>query len=242
MRGIPFISIPTTLLSQVDAGVGGKTGANLKSGKNLIGSFHQPLVVLTDTSLLSTLPEREFRAGLFEIVKCGVIASEPLFRLMTKSSESILKRDVPLVEHLIAESVRIKCEVVSADEREGGLRRILNFGHTIGHAFEAETEYKRFLHGEAVALGMKAAAWLSWAAGTCDEITAREIIEAVDLYGPVPSAADLDPERILARLAKDKKTVRGTVHFVLATKIGETKVVTGLEDSLILDSIRRAIE
>lgn len=241
MRGVPFISVPTTLLAQVDAGVGGKTGANLKSGKNLIGAFHQPLVVLADTLLLITLPERELRAGLFEVLKCGVIRSKSLFRTMVNKSRLILQRDAVTLEALIAESVRIKCEVVSADEKEQGVRRILNFGHTIGHALEAETKYARFLHGEAVGLGMKAAAILSQLAGRADESVASDIIEAVDLYGPIPSAADLDPQKLLGRLAKDKKTIRGSVHFVLTTGIGSTEVVSGLTDDLVLDAIRQAI-
>ena len=241
MRGVPFISVPTTLLAQVDAGVGGKTGANLTSGKNLIGAFHQPLAVLSDTSLLATLPERELRAGLFEVLKCGIIRSEPLFRTMTGGAGLVLGRDPATLETLIAESVRIKCEVVSADEKEMGVRKILNFGHTIGHAIEAETHYTRFLHGEAIGLGMKAAAWLSHSAGKLDEAVAREIADAVDLFGPIPLAADLDPERRLARLAKDKKTIRGSVHFVLATRIGATEVVSGLDDTLVLDAIKKAI-
>ena len=241
MRGVPFISAPTTLLAQVDAGVGGKTGANLKSGKNLIGAFHQPLAVLADTSLLATLPERELRAGLFEVLKCGIIRSEPLFRTMVNDASLVLKRDAATIEMLIAESVRIKCEVVSADEKEQGLRKILNFGHTVGHAIEAETNYSRFLHGEAVGLGMKAAAWLSHSAGKIGESIAREIVDAVDLYGPVPPASDLKPERLLARLAKDKKTIRGSVHFVLATGIGSTEVVSGLDDAMVLEAIGKAI-
>jgi len=242
MRGVPFLSVPTTLLAQVDAGVGGKTGANLKSGKNLIGAFHQPLAVLTDPSLLATLPEREYRAGLFEVLKCGVIRSPPLFRLLAADPAPVLRRDPAVVERMIAESVRIKCEVVSSDEKEHGLRRILNFGHTIGHAIEAETGYTRYLHGEAVGLGMKAAAWLSLLARRCSPEVTRQIVDSVDLYGPIPSAADLSPERLLARLGSDKKTIRGAVHFVLATAIGSTEVVSGLEDSLILEALRKALE
>ena len=242
MRGVPFLSVPTTLLAQVDAGVGGKTGANLQSGKNLIGAFHQPLVALADPSLLSTLPEREYRAGVFEVLKCGVIRSEPLFRLLSDNPEPVRRREPAVVEEMIAESVRIKCEVVSADEKEQGLRRILNFGHTVGHAMEAETGYMRYLHGEAVGLGMKAAAWLSQFAGRCSPEVAREIVDAVESYGPIPAANDLSPESLLARLAKDKKTLRGTVHFVLATSIGSTEVVSGLDESLILEAIRKALQ
>ncbi|MCX6628806.1 MAG: 3-dehydroquinate synthase, partial [Candidatus Solibacter sp.] len=150
MRGIPVLQIPTTLLAQVDAAIGGKTAVNLVSGKNLIGSFHQPLAVLTDPAILDTLPEREYRAGLYEIIKAGIIREPKLFTYLTDSRASVLARKPVAVDHIIAESVRMKAEVVSSDEREGDLRRILNFGHTFGHALEAETEYKRFLHGEAV--------------------------------------------------------------------------------------------
>jgi 3-dehydroquinate synthase len=241
MRGVPFVSIPTTLLAQVDAGVGGKTGANLKSGKNLIGSFHQPLAVLIDPTLLKTLPEREYRAGLYEIIKCGIIASEPLFRILAGRRADVVARNPEVLELLIAEAVRIKCEVVSADEKEGGVRRILNYGHTVGHAIEAETEYKRYLHGEAVALGMKAAAWLAVSTGRASEAVAKEIVAILDAYGSVPSAADLDPAHLLARLAQDKKTIRGNVHFVLATQIGKTEVVSGIEDAPVLAAIAKAL-
>ena len=242
MRGIPVIQIPTTLLAQVDAAVGGKTGANLVSGKNLIGSFHQPLVVLTDPDVLGTLSEREYRAGLFEVIKCGIIRSEPLFRLMQNEAPRVLAREPEAVEHMIAESVRIKCEVVSADEREGGLRKILNYGHTIGHAFEAETQYQRFLHGEAVALGMKAAANLGRLTGKCSPAVCEEIIEVVNRYGPLPALDGIPVDNLLARLVKDKKTIQGTVHFVLATGIGTTEVVSGLPTDLVREAIASAFE
>jgi 3-dehydroquinate synthase len=241
MRGVPLIQCPTTLLAQVDAGVGGKTGANLAGGKNLIGAFWQPLAVLADPDVLSTLPRREYLAGLHEVVKCGIIASEPLFRVMQNRPNQVLAAESETVERIIAESVRIKCEVVSADEREGGLRRILNFGHTVGHAIEAETGYARFLHGEAVALGMKAATHLSRLTGRLPEAVAGEILACIDLYGPVPSAADLPVESLFARLAKDKKTVRGSVHFVLATGIGATEVVSGIDPELVRNAIELAI-
>src|ERR1039458_5741825 len=165
MRGIPVIQIPTTLLAQVDAAVGGKTGVNLVAGKNLIGSFHQPLAVLIDPSVLASLPPREYRAGLYEVIKHGIIRSEPLFRFLAERNASVLARQPEAVDRIIAESVGIKAQVVSADEREGGLRRILNFGHTFGHALEAETGYTRFLHGEAVAFGMRAAVYLAQMSG-----------------------------------------------------------------------------
>ncbi len=153
MRGLPVIQVPTTLLAQVDAASGGKTGVNLVGGKNLVGSFHQPLAVLIDPDVLSTLPPREYRAGLFEVIKCGIIRDPALFRLLAERSGDVLGMNADAVDQLIAAAVKIKTEVVSEDEREGDLRRILNFGHTIGHALEAETEYVRFLHAEAVDWG-----------------------------------------------------------------------------------------
>ncbi|MBI5083996.1 MAG: 3-dehydroquinate synthase [Acidobacteria bacterium] len=237
MRGVPVVQVPTTLLAQVDAAVGGKTGANLTSGKNLVGAFHQPLVVLTDPSVLHTLPEREYRAGLFEVIKHGIIASEPLFRLMQLERPSVLARDPAAMQQMIAESVRIKSEVVSADEKEGGLRRILNFGHTVGHAFEAETSYTRFLHGEAVGLGMKAAAHLSRLTGRLDAPTCQDILDVVDAYGPFPTLDGIQTENLFARLVNDKKSILGRVHFVLATRIGATEVAAGLAPELIREAI-----
>ncbi|MGJ5814361.1 3-dehydroquinate synthase [Paludibaculum fermentans] len=237
MRGIPVIQIPTTLLSQVDAAVGGKTGANLVGGKNLIGSFHQPLAVLTDPDVLATLPEREYRAGLFEVIKHGVIACEPLFRLMQNEQPRVMAREPGAVEQMVAESVRIKCEVVTADEKEMGLRKILNFGHTVGHAMEAETKYAHFLHGEAVGLGMIAATHLSRLAGRLSEDHSSEIIDVVNAYGPFPSTAPLSVDNLMPRLVKDKKAIQGTVHFVLATGIGSTEVVPGLPADLVREAI-----
>ncbi len=237
MRGIPVLQIPTTLLAQVDAATGGKTGVNLATGKNLIGSFHQPLAVLIDPEVLSTLPEREFRAGLFEVVKCGIIRDKALFELLHTRPSQVLALQPDLVDNLISAAVRIKAEVVTADEREGDLRRILNFGHTIGHAIEAETSYTRMLHGEAVAWGMLAATKLAELTGTLGSSPAKAIAETTLQYGPLPEVADLNPDRLVARLASDKKTMQGTVHFVLPTEIGSVKVVSGLEPQLI----RRAI-
>ena len=241
MRGVPVIQAPTTLLAQVDAAVGGNTAANLEAGKNLVGAFHQPLAVLTDPEVLATLPEREYRAGIQEVVKCGVIRSPELFQMMRDRSRDVLTRDPEVVERMIAESVRIKCEVVSADEREGGLRRILNFGHTVGHALEAETGYRRFLHGEAVGIGMKAAAHLSHLAGSLGPAARDEILETVDHYGPFPGLEGIEPDALMARLDKDKKAVRGSVHFVLATRIGQTEVVAGIEPAAVREAIRLAL-
>ena len=241
MRGIPVIQIPTTLLAQVDAAVGGKTGANLVSGKNLIGSFHQPLVVLIDPDVLKTLPPREYRAGLYEIIKCGVIRDASLFHTLDRDISQVFARDPALIEYIIAAAVRVKAEVVTADEREGDLRRILNFGHTIGHALEAETHYEEFLHGEAVAFGMRAATALAERTGYLNASDALSIYRVVERYGPIPSLQGVSAKNLAARLRSDKKTVQGKVHFVLPVKIGEVKIVTGVDEALVLESIESAL-
>ncbi|MCW5982197.1 MAG: 3-dehydroquinate synthase [Bryobacteraceae bacterium] len=242
MRGIPVIQIPTTLLAQVDAGVGGKTGVNLVSGKNLFGAFHQPLAVLIDPDVLATLPSREFRAGLYEVLKTGVIRSERLFNLMAERYAGILRLDPDLLLDIIAESVSIKAAVVSADERESDLRRILNFGHTIGHALEAETAYTRLLHGEAVAFGMRAATRLAALTGCLDAAAAARIVETIARYGPIPPLDGVSAPNLVRRLASDKKTVKGAVHFVLPVKIGDVKIVSGIDEGLVLDATRAALE
>jgi len=241
MRGVPVLQIPTTLLAQVDAAIGGKTGVNLVSGKNLIGSFHQPVAVLIDPAALDTLPEREYRAGLYEIVKAGVIRDEPLFRFLAEASGAVLAREARAVDRIIADAVRIKSDVVSADERESDLRRILNFGHTFGHALEAETQYTRFLHGEAVAWGMRAAVHLAQTTGRLTAGDAAAILETLRRYGPIPSLEGISAAHLQARLAHDKKTLRGKVHFVLPVGIGAVQVASGIEERLVLDAIRSAL-
>jgi 3-dehydroquinate synthase len=241
MRGIPVIQVPTTLLAQVDAAVGGKTGVNLVSGKNLIGSFHQPLVVLIDPDVLRSLPEREYRAGLYEIVKAGAIRDAELFHFMAQHADRVLKRDADALEHIIAEAVRIKAEVVTADERESGLRRILNFGHTIGHALEAETHYQRFLHGEAVAFGMHAATKLAETTGTLGAQDAAAIHAVVRRYGPIPPLDGISADNLVVRLGSDKKTVQGKVHFVLPTRIGDVAIVTGIDRAVIQEAVEAVL-
>ena len=241
MRGIPVIQVPTTLLAQVDAAVGGKTGVNLVSGKNLIGSFHQPLAVLIDPALLGTLPEREYRAGLYEVLKYGIIRDAALFQLLNEHSESVLSRQPEVVDRVICDSVRIKAEVVSADERESDLRRILNFGHTFGHALEAETGYTRFLHGEAVAFGMRAATHLAQTTGHLSAEDAVEMLETVGKYGAIPTLRNISIENLLARLLHDKKTVRGKIHFVLPVRIGEVTVVSEVAEPAVREALRSAL-
>jgi 3-dehydroquinate synthase len=241
MRGIPVLQVPTTLLAQVDAAIGGKTGANLRSGKNLIGAFHQPLAVLIDPEVLRSLPEREYRAGLYEVVKYGVISSPELFRLLTDRFRDVLDQRPEVVETIIADSVRIKAEVVSADERESDLRRILNFGHTIGHALETHTEYSRFLHGEAVAFGMKAATHLSQLVGLLNEPERDAILHTVSLYGPIPPLDGIAAESLVGRVSKDKKTIQGKVHFVLPDRIGHVQIRSGIAEADILAATRAAL-
>jgi 3-dehydroquinate synthase len=243
MRGVPVLQIPTTLLAQVDAAVGGKTGANLEGGKNLVGAFHQPLAVLIDPDVLGSLPEREFRAGLYEIVKAGVIRSADLFRVMAGRPDAILGHEPAVLDYIIGESVRIKAEVVTADEREGDLRRILNFGHTIGHALETETNYRHYLHGEAVAVGMRAATHLSRLLGLLPATLAAEILSTIDLYGPVPDPPrNVTPERLVERTLNDKKTVTGEVHFVLPDAIGSVRILSGIDPRQVIVATQAALE
>ena len=222
--------------------MGGKTGVNLVGGKNLLGSFHQPLAVLIDPAALDSLPEREYRAGLYEVIKHGVIASEPLFELLAERRDDVLAKRPEAVDFMIEESVRIKADVVSSDERESGRRRILNFGHTIGHALEAETEYKRFLHGEAVAFGMRAATMLARDTGRLSRGDSASILEVIEKYGPIPPLTNIGAEALHARLARDKKTVQGRIHFVLPTRIGDVTVVNDIPENAVRNAIERALE
>jgi 3-dehydroquinate synthase len=233
LRGITLVQVPTTLLAQVDSSVGGKVGVNLAAGKNLVGAFHQPKLVVIDPLLLRTLPRREFRSGLYEVVKYGVIASRRLFDLVAGETRRIFARDPQVLVPLIVESCRIKADVVSKDERESGLRRILNFGHTVGNALEAVTRYRRFRHGEAIAYGMLAAADLAVARGALLPRLRDELEGLVRKLGPLPPMADLHVGELLQAIRHDKKVVSGRLHFVLAIDIGATTTVDDVtEDEL----------
>ena len=241
MRGIPVIQVPTTLVAQVDSAIGGKTGVNLLSGKNLIGTFHQPLAVLADPEVLSTLPDREYRSGLFEAMKYGVIRNPQIFELMETHREALLRRDIEILERLIVECVKVKADVVSADEREAGERRILNFGHTIGHALESATKYKHFLHGEAVGWGMVAATMIGKNLNTTDASTAQRIISMVLAYGSLPDV-EVDGKRILKLLQSDKKTMGGVPHFILPTAIGKVEVVNTVPRSAVVKAVEEIMQ
>jgi len=241
MRGVEVIQIPTTVLAQVDAAIGGKTGVNLQSGKNLLGTFHQPGAVLIDPNVLTTLPSREYRAGLYEALKCGIIGNAGLFKLFEEQRREVLDRDPVVIEKVIAESVRLKARVVSVDEREGGLRQVLNLGHTIGHALEAETHYTQLLHGEAVAWGMIAATHIAFSTGRLDEVTAERITSAILGFGRLPSMK-IKAAGVLKRLHSDKKARQGVVHFVLPTKIGKVEIVGDVPAAVVrsaVDEIRK---
>jgi 3-dehydroquinate synthase len=236
MRGVDLVQIPTTVLAQVDASIGGKTAVNLRAGKNLVGTFHHPRVVLIDPGVLATLPEREFRAGLYEALKCGVIGKPELFRALESVDVKKLRRDPAKLEWVIAESVKLKAEVVSADERENGLRRVLNLGHTIGHALEAQSEYRHFLHGEAVAWGMIASAKIAATVDRIDHVTAGRITDAVRGLGPLPKV-EAQSRSILRLLKSDKKTRNGVVHFVLPREIGKVEIVNDVPEQAVIEAV-----
>jgi 3-dehydroquinate synthase len=220
-RGVRLFMVPTTLLAQVDSSVGGKSGINRKQGKNLVGAFHQPSGVLADTSTLATLPEREYRAGLAEVVKYGIILDAALFELLERAVPHLLARESELLCEVVERCVKIKAYVVERDEREQGLRRLLNFGHTVGHAVEKVTRYDRYLHGEAVAMGMVTAARLSERLGVCAAGIADRVatlLGRLGLPGDVP--AELDREAIVDAVAYDKKSTGGGVIFVLSEEVG----------------------
>ena len=225
LRGITLVHVPTTLLAQVDSSIGGKVGVNHTLGKNLIGAFHQPALVVIDPLLLATLPRREFRSGLYEVVKYGMIASRSLFDRVALGTKAIFACDAAALGPAIVESCQIKADVVSKDEREGGLRRILNFGHTVGHALEAVTRYRRFRHGEAIAYGMLAAADLAVARGALADRERQSLAQLIALLGPLPPVGDLSIADVLEAVRRDKKVVHGTLHFVIAIEIGATMTV-----------------
>jgi len=224
MRGIPYIQVPTTFLAQVDSSVGGKTGVNLPEGKNLVGSFHQPLAVFADIGLLGTLSDRELRAGLMESVKAGIIRDRALVRFMEEHAAEVLGRNPKALEKVIAASIRMKAGVVNQDERESGLRMILNFGHTVGHALEQATSYKSLLHGEAIGWGMIAALHLARRRGTISSSQFDRLEKLVHLYGPLP-VLKLRPAKVVAATGGDKKNIGGVRRFILPIGIGDAGVV-----------------
>ena len=237
MRGVPFVQLPTSLLAQVDSSVGGKVAVNHALGKNLIGAFYQPAAVFMDLRALETLPPREIRSGLGEIIKYGVISDADFFAWLAGHRDAVLALEEKAMEHIVARSCEIKADIVRQDEREGGLRRILNFGHTIAHAVEVETGYTRYRHGEAVAIGMVGTAHISAAMGLLpDEDRARieRLIRAMDL--PL-RAEGVSVDAMYRDLFHDKKTVDGRIHWVLAEGLGRVTVRSDVPE----DIVRRAL-
>lgn len=241
MRGIAFVQVPTTLLAQVDSSVGGKVGVNHPRGKNLIGAFYQPRFVLADTAVLKTLPDREIRAGLAEVIKYGVIWDAAFFGWLEGNIAGLLGLDPAAVEHAVATSCRIKAAVVSTDETEGGLRAILNFGHTVGHAIEAVTGYQRFVHGEAVAIGMVAEAELAVRLGYLAPAGVDRIAALVSRAGlPRRIPAEILPEMLLQAMQRDKKVAGGELTFVLPEDIGRVRLVRGVPAEAVAGVFRES--
>jgi 3-dehydroquinate synthase len=229
-RGMPFVQVPTTLLAQVDSSVGGKTAINHAHGKNMIGAFHQPRAVLIDTDCLRTLPDREFAGGLAEVIKTAAIRNLDFFEWLEANLPRLLARDADALVHAVAESCRIKAEIVAADERESGDRALLNFGHTFGHAIETGLGYGEWLHGEAVAAGMVQAARLSERLGTIDGADVLRLRRLLERAGLPVEAPRLGAERYLALMGRDKKVVAGSMRFVLLDGIGAARIRSDVPD------------
>jgi 3-dehydroquinate synthase len=223
LRGIALVHVPTTLVAQVDSSIGGKTGVDLPEGKNLVGSFYPPRLVLTDPELLRTLPNREFRGGLAEVIKHAVIADAPMFAMLEQNMDKVLRRDLQVLGQLIPRNVEIKARIVSRDERESGLREILNFGHTFAHALESVTQYRRYQHGEAVAWGMIAAAFLGHELGLTPAGDVSRIAALIRRLGPLPAWPRVPAATLLNAMRSDKKTRSGILRFVLSPRIGEAR-------------------
>ena len=237
LRGVNLVHIPTTLVSQVDSSIGGKTGVNLPEGKNLVGAFYPPRLVLTDPELLRTLSDREFRGGLAEVIKHAIIADSKMFAMLERDMERALQRDRQTLNFLIPRNVQIKARVVSRDEREAGLREILNYGHTFAHALESVTKYRRYQHGEAVAWGMIAAAFLGHELGLTRANDVSRIVSLIRRLGPLPPWPRVPAEALLRAMRSDKKTRSGILRFVLSPRIGEARSY----DAVPLHTVERVL-
>jgi 3-dehydroquinate synthase len=237
LRGVALVQIPTTLVAQTDSSVGGKTGVNLPEGKNLVGAFYPARLVVVDPLVLKTLSKREFRGGLAEVIKYGIIADAELFAYVEKNMERLLRREEDALDHVIRRSIEIKARVVSKDERESGLREILNYGHTFGHALESETRYRRFQHGEAVAWGMKCAALLGHKIGLTKARDVSRILALIDRLGPLPEWPKVSDASLIEAMRSDKKTRGNKLRFVLSKKIGKAATY----ENVPLDAVKHAL-
>jgi 3-dehydroquinate synthase len=233
LRGVRIIHVPTTLVAQVDSAIGGKTGVDLPEGKNLIGAFYPPQLVLADPAVLRTLPARQFRSGLYEVIKYAVIGDKELFAVLERKFDALLRMDMRPLEWVIERCILAKARVVSRDEREAGLRQILNFGHTIGHALESLTEYKIFLHGEAVAWGMLGATLIAVGLGRVGERDASLIAALVARCGPLPRLPRISPEALSRAIAPDKKSRSGRARWVLPKRIGAADIGVDVPEKLL---------
>ena len=239
LRGITLVHVPTTLLAQVDSAIGGKVGVNHPQGKNLIGAFHQPALVAVDPSLVDTLPRREFRAGLYEVVKYGMIADRALFDRVAGNLTALFARQTIVLEPVIAACCRIKAAVVENDEREHGMRKNLNFGHTAGHALEAVTKYRRFRHGEAVAYGMLTASELAVARGAMQSEDRDALSRLIVQLGPLPPVGDLTAAQVVQAMRRDKKILNGRLSFIVTPKIGEAAVIDDVSEKELAQALRK---
>lgn len=240
-RGINYVQIPTTLLAQIDSSVGGKTAVNHSLGKNLIGTFHQPRAVLIDPNSLKTIPRRELRAGLYEAIKYGFIRDRELSCYIRENLDRINALEPVTMTHLITRCCQIKADVVAADERESGLRRILNFGHTVGHALEAATGFRRLKHGEAVGYGMQCASAIAEKVGIIEQADALTIKDRIAALGKLPRIDDLKTRSVIAAMSHDKKIVQSKLHFILPTTIGRVVVRDDIEPKIIHSAIEELL-
>ncbi len=238
LRGVRVVHVPTTLVAQVDSSIGGKTGVNLPEGKNLVGAFYSPRQVITDPDLLSTLPHREFRAGLYEVIKYGAIADPSLFKFLERNMLALLRRDRAALAYVIPRCIRIKARIVGKDERESGLRQVLNFGHTLGHALETATGYRRFRHGEAVGHGMIFATLLSLATRRLSLFQGFRLIQLILSVGPLPEIPPISLKEIRSVLLNDKKSKRGKIGWVLPSRIGKVEIGAELPWSKVESGLR----
>jgi 3-dehydroquinate synthase len=241
-RGVAYIQVPTTLLAQVDSSVGGKTAINHARGKNLVGAFHQPCAVITDVATLDTLPDRELRAGLAEVIKHGAALDAPFFDWLERNVEKILARDRAALVYAVRRSCELKAAIVAQDERESGARALLNLGHTFGHAIETATGFGPWLHGEAVAAGMVMAAGLSARAGLLASGDAQRIEALIARAGLPTRGPKLPPERWRELIALDKKSAAGRVRFVLLEAVGRATLQAGVEQRLVDEAIAAAVQ
>ena len=238
MRGIDYVQVPTTIVAQVDSSIGGKTAVDVEKAKNLVGTFYPPRIVLAEPTVLRSLPDRVFRSGLYEVVKHAILSGPLFFDLLERRLATLQPNRTAVIEPLIARAARVKVEIVNRDEKEADLRRVLNLGHTYGHAIEAATDYRRFLHGEAVGWGLLGVTRLAARLGVLPDDEAARIARLVWQVGPLPSMADLSPSRVLSLLGHDKKAVGGRVHWVLPERIGKVRIASDVPADAVARAFR----